>query len=560
MTKTRLIADSANANSIDGDRLLDDSIIATKLGNVGGDDISYMYPSVQAIERTVSERLSEETISVLDFIPNEEHEAIRAGTSTTDVTQYISQAITSLASAGGGTLIFPPGRYVGKLIINQSNIKVLGYGASIGRVAAQSLTIQATLGTSNLAPFLGMSGPNGEGKYIPTTPAPGAVFYEIAASSKGSAAVDLVDASGVEAGDIFVMISEKSPFGSISNHVPTFHQIVEVKSVSGNRIWLKEAMEETISTAGNPYCFAVKWDFVKNISIEGIFFDNLFGAAYSLSFGGVYGLELKNLVFDPESAFGAFATCRYVTFNNCIVRNAYSGISHGRMCDNVDISNTTVSCTASPPSNNSERYFYFGEESPKRIRISNCTGIDAKFVTYALSEYTDISCNNSTFYMLSPGISAAEMNNSLEARISFSNCFFSSDGGKSTFPFDEQPGATVALSFIVDASNTSFTNCEIEQRDPTKRRVGRNYAGVGPIYSYLSTDLIADRAKISPIDSINITLAPKDSGSVIVDSSMLLQNSVAPTTDPASGGFLYVEAGSLKFRGSSGTVTTIAPA
>lgn len=34
----------------------------------------------------------------------------------------------------------------------------------------------------------------------------------------------------------------------------------------------------------------------------------------------------------------------------------------------------------------------------------------------------------------------------------------------------------------------------------------------------------------------------------------------APTTDPTGGGILYVEAGALKFRGSSGTVTTIANA
>jgi hypothetical protein len=36
--------------------------------------------------------------------------------------------------------------------------------------------------------------------------------------------------------------------------------------------------------------------------------------------------------------------------------------------------------------------------------------------------------------------------------------------------------------------------------------------------------------------------------------------SVAPTANPAGGGILYVEDGSLKYRGSNGTVTTIAPA
>jgi hypothetical protein len=34
----------------------------------------------------------------------------------------------------------------------------------------------------------------------------------------------------------------------------------------------------------------------------------------------------------------------------------------------------------------------------------------------------------------------------------------------------------------------------------------------------------------------------------------------APTTNPTGGGVLYVEAGALKYRGSSGTVTTIGPA
>lgn len=34
----------------------------------------------------------------------------------------------------------------------------------------------------------------------------------------------------------------------------------------------------------------------------------------------------------------------------------------------------------------------------------------------------------------------------------------------------------------------------------------------------------------------------------------------APTTNPTGGGILYVEAGALKYRGTSGTVTTIAPA
>jgi hypothetical protein len=39
-----------------------------------------------------------------------------------------------------------------------------------------------------------------------------------------------------------------------------------------------------------------------------------------------------------------------------------------------------------------------------------------------------------------------------------------------------------------------------------------------------------------------------------------IANGIAPTTSPANTGQLYVESGALKYRGSSGTVTTIAPA
>jgi hypothetical protein len=41
---------------------------------------------------------------------------------------------------------------------------------------------------------------------------------------------------------------------------------------------------------------------------------------------------------------------------------------------------------------------------------------------------------------------------------------------------------------------------------------------------------------------------------------LVLANGTAPTSSPAGGGQLYVEAGALKYRGSSGTVTVIAPA
>lgn len=42
--------------------------------------------------------------------------------------------------------------------------------------------------------------------------------------------------------------------------------------------------------------------------------------------------------------------------------------------------------------------------------------------------------------------------------------------------------------------------------------------------------------------------------------SIAFTNGTAPTGNLATGGYIYVSAGSLKFRGSAGTVTSVAPA
>lgn len=65
------------------------------------------------------------------------------------------------------------------------------------------------------------------------------------------------------------------------------------------------------------------------------------------------------------------------------------------------------------------------------------------------------------------------------------------------------------------------------------------------------------------IDTSGIALtgsvaAPTYGGGQMV---VFIQNrQVAPTTNPTGGGILYAEAGALKYRGSSGTVTTVAAA
>ena len=48
--------------------------------------------------------------------------------------------------------------------------------------------------------------------------------------------------------------------------------------------------------------------------------------------------------------------------------------------------------------------------------------------------------------------------------------------------------------------------------------------------------------------------------SEVIKSNTAIKNGVAPTSNPLNGGAIYVEGGALKYKGSSGTVTTIAVA
>lgn len=66
-----------------------------------------------------------------------------------------------------------------------------------------------------------------------------------------------------------------------------------------------------------------------------------------------------------------------------------------------------------------------------------------------------------------------------------------------------------------------------------------------------------ERMRFDSLGNVGIGTATFGSGA---NRTLGIANGSAPTTSPANMGQLYVEAGALKYRGSSGTVTTIAPA
>lgn len=101
MTKPRLIADSANDNSIDGDRLIDGSVPLSKLSGSGSfpsSSIGYTSPETGAEARTVEEKLSD-AVSVKDF------------GAVGDGVAYDGDAIQAALDTGKPVL-FPAGRYL----------------------------------------------------------------------------------------------------------------------------------------------------------------------------------------------------------------------------------------------------------------------------------------------------------------------------------------------------------------------------------------------------------------------------------------------------------------
>ena len=78
------------------------------------------------IQRAGIAATAKDMVSILDYIPIALHAAIRAGTSTTDVTQYIQDALT-YSSTKARAVFFPAGCYkCSSGIVLQTGAKLIG--------------------------------------------------------------------------------------------------------------------------------------------------------------------------------------------------------------------------------------------------------------------------------------------------------------------------------------------------------------------------------------------------------------------------------------------------
>jgi hypothetical protein len=128
-------------------------------------------------------------------------------------------------------------------------------------------------------------------------------------------------------------------------------------------------------------------------------------------------------------------------------------------------------------------------------------------------------------------------------------------GGSSMLYFYNSSGSTetVYFTFITDGYTLAA--------QPTIYQSAANTAGIpaGTRIKFGNANLQLQTAGLTEDTAGNLGLGVATFGTSAAK-VLGLANATAPTTSPAGMGQLYVEGGALKFRGSSGTVTVVAPA
>lgn len=121
---------------------------------------------------------------------------------------------------------------------------------------------------------------------------------------------------------------------------------------------------------------------------------------------------------------------------------------------------------------------------------------------------------------------------------------------------DTRNGITTSIGTIVTIANSQIIT-------PTFQDVAR--VSLGGIYSELNSVYDRPNSTLSAYATSGGFQVSGSTNSIIYSQFMnidrlLMPNGTAPTASLAGGGIMYVEAGALKYRGSSGTITTIGPA
>lgn len=145
---------------------------------------------------------------------------------------------------------------------------------------------------------------------------------------------------------------------------------------------------------------------------------------------------------------------------------------------------------------------------------------------------------------------------------------YTADTGSGIFAFAKSRGATIGAVDVV-SSGDNIGSIQFFGTDGTgyinAARIEAQVDGTpgtndmpGRLTFFTTADgasSVSERMRIDNAGNLGVNMSAFSGAKVVA-----IGNGTAPTANPTGGGYLYVEAGALKYRGSSGTITTIANA
>lgn len=117
-------------------------------------------------------------------------------------------------------------------------------------------------------------------------------------------------------------------------------------------------------------------------------------------------------------------------------------------------------------------------------------------------------------------------------------------------------GATIALGAPYSTGASSGATFAMIRGAKANATSG-NFAGYLDLYSRAAGATMQRVVRLDELKNLLLNAADQAGGSGVI---AVANVTTAPSSTPSGGGVFYVEAGALKYKGSSGTVTTIAPA
>lgn len=364
-----------------------------------------------------------------------------------------------------------------------------------------------------------------------------------------------------------------------------YHTVERVQDVIGALLVDSATLDVTYNDAGNAFTMGVIQSGLDHGSIGGLIDDD--HSQYIINLPGTN----RNLITPPDSTYPALQLERSstvsggtITTDNLltigpngltsnwlgvkadgkVVVNKAVGSAAGSQLDITPDSTTTVAQSIDLPASYSNgQVLWRVRDSSNNVRLS--------FAINLASSFVDLTAYGTTHFRMSSGgvgvQSPLTMSHVFTAGTSFSTSstgFVVKGPSGQTVPIaymgrDNNTAGAYILGFRSKTSTTSDVVCAILDADwgvtTHASRAGRLTLSV--------VDASATREALrldTDGSGANISLFGAGSYGAGRNVVFLPNAGAVPSSNPTGGGILYCEAGALKFRGSGGTVTTIAAA